>query len=77
MIHKSNINRVYYLYNKIVAINRHKSTVQTKDSLEDFALNNKELVCKLTTKKHLPQYRTINTYSNGSIFWRKINFIYF
>lgn len=68
MIHKSNINRVYYLYNKIVAINRHKSTVQTKDSLEDFALNNKELVCKLTTKKHLPQYRTINTYSNGSIF---------
>jgi hypothetical protein len=64
-----NYNRVYLLDGKAVAANRHKSSTQTTDSLEEFRKTHTEQeITKLTVKPHEPQYRQKHEYMPGSIF---------
>lgn len=67
-LHKANINRVYTLNGKKVAMNRHKAIAQIIDSLEEFRKEHPDDVCKLKVKKHRPAYRNLNRNYPGSVF---------
>lgn len=68
VLNNENMNRVYTLDNKAVAINRHKATEQEAASLEEFRKEHPNDVCKLKVKEHHPTYRNMNRNYPGSIF---------
>lgn len=67
-LNNENMNRVYTLNDKAVAINRHKATEQEATSLEEFRKEHPNGVCKLKVKEHHPTYRNMNRNYPGSIF---------
>lgn len=67
-LNNENMNRVYTLNDKAVAINRHKATEQEAASLEEFRKEHPNDVCKLKVKEHHPTYRNMNRNYPGSIF---------
>lgn len=68
VLNNENMNRVYTLNNKAVAINRHKAKDQKTVSLEEFRKEHPDDVCKLKVKEHHPTYRNMNRNYPGSIF---------
>ena len=64
-----NLNRVYCLNGQAIAVNRHKATEQTKNSLAEVreTLSEKEL-SSLTVKPHKPQYKNPKRHMPGSIY---------
>ena len=67
-LNNENMNRVYTLNGKAVAINRHKATEQESASLEEFRKEHPDDVCNLKVKKHHPTYRNMNRNYPGSVF---------
>ena len=68
VLNNENMNRVYTLNNKAVAINRHKAKDQKTVSLEEFRKEHPDDVCKLKVKEHHPTYRNMNRNFPGSVF---------
>lgn len=68
VLNNENMNRVYTLNDKAVAINRHKATEQKTSSLEEFRKEHPDDVCKLNVKEHRPTYRNMSRNYPGSVF---------
>lgn len=66
VVHKAMLDRKYYLDGKLVATNRHKSTEQFSDSLEEFVAKGGD-VSRLVVKEHKPIYKRHDRWMPGSI----------
>ena len=70
-INRLNIDRKYYLDDKLVATNRHKRGGQESPSLEEFRAslgsNAEQIISKLIVKEHKPMYNNKNRLPNGSL----------
>lgn len=67
-LNNANADRIYLLNGKKVAVNRHKASCQTSESLEDFRKIHPDYICKLNIKKRNSTYRNPNRNQAGSVF---------